>query len=80
MKITVEISDSELAEIRRITGESKKGPALRKLLTDALQIKRREQLVQKFLSGEWGVELRGFEAAQAADHAAEAHEDQSWRD
>ena len=44
MKITVEISDSEVKEICRVTGERKKGPAIRKLVTDALMLKRRESL------------------------------------
>jgi hypothetical protein len=71
MKITVEIPDSEVQEICRVTGERKKGPAIRKLVADALLLKRREQLAQKFIDGEWGVELSGFEAGQAADRRAE---------
>src|SRR5260370_14209501 len=62
MKITVEISDSDLREICRVTGERKKGPAIRKLVTDALLMKRRERLAQKFISREWCVELKGIEA------------------
>ncbi|HJZ92038.1 MAG TPA: hypothetical protein VKE40_14280 [Gemmataceae bacterium] len=70
MKITVEIADSELREIRQITGERKKGPAIRKLVADALQMKRRERFVKKFLSGEWGVELKGYEEGRLADRQA----------
>ena len=36
MKITVDLPDSELCEITRITGIAKKGPAIRKLVSDAL--------------------------------------------
>jgi hypothetical protein len=79
MKITVEISDSEIKEICQVTGESKKGPAIRKLVTDALMLKRREKLAQKFISNEWGVELKGFEAAQVADAKADGHDEQRWR-
>lgn len=79
MKITVEIPDSEMREICRVTGETKKGPAIRKLVTDALRLKRREMLVQKFISGDWGVELKGFEAGQAADQQAVTQDEQSWR-
>jgi hypothetical protein len=71
MKITVEISDSDLKEICQVTGEKKKGPAIRKLVTDALRLKRREMLALKFISGEWGVELKGFEAGQTADRQAD---------
>ena len=79
MKITVEISDSELKEICRVTGESKKGPAIRKLVADALLLKRREALAKKFISGEWGVELKSFEAGQAADQCDSANSEQRWR-
>jgi hypothetical protein len=71
MKITVEIPDSDLKEICHVTGEKKEGPAIRKLVTDALRLKRRETLALKFINGEWGVELKGFEAVQAADRRAD---------
>jgi len=70
MKITVEIAESELREICQVTGERKKGPAIRKLVADALQMKRRERFVQEVLSGKWGVELKGFEEGQLADRQA----------
>lgn len=79
MKITVELSDSDLKEICRVTGEKKKGPAIRKLVMDALTLKRREKLAQRFISGEWGVELKGFEEAQAADQQSARENEQSWR-
>src|SRR5436309_414147 len=79
MKITVEFPDSELLEICRVTGERKKGPAIRKLVSAALQMKRREQIVEKFISGEWGVELKGFESGQAADRKADAERARRWR-
>ena len=79
MKITVEISDSDIKEICRVTGESKKGPAIRKLVTDALLLKRREKLTKKFIDGEWGVELKGFEAVQARDRDADSEREERWR-
>lgn len=79
MKITVEISDSELKEIRRVTGEKKKGPAVRKLVVDALMLKRRHEIMQKFISGEWGVELKGYEESQAADRKADQELERRWR-
>ena len=79
MKVTVELSDSDIKEICRVTGESKKGPAIRKLVTDALMLKRREKLAQKFITSEWGVELKGLEAAQAADDKADSDDEQRWR-
>jgi hypothetical protein len=38
-------------------------------VTDALMLKRREKLAQKFIDAEWGVELKDFEASQAAESA-----------
>jgi hypothetical protein len=64
MKVTVELSDNEMAEILDLTGERKKGPAIRRLMEEALQQRRRAQIAQRFLSGEWGVELESYEADQ----------------
>jgi hypothetical protein len=79
MKITVEMSDFEIKEICRVTGEKKKGPAIRKLVVDALTLKRREELVQKFLDGEIGVDLNGFEESQEADRRAQKRRGSRWR-
>jgi hypothetical protein len=44
MKITVDLPDKEIREITRLTGISKKGPAIRKLLADTLMLQRRAHL------------------------------------
>jgi hypothetical protein len=80
MKITVEISDSEIKEICNMTGEKKKGPAIRKLVAHALMMKRREKLARKFLNNEWGVELDGLEAGQDEDRKAAKQGEEAWRD
>ena len=64
MKVTVELSDMEMAEILDLTGERKKGPAIRRLMEEALRQRRRAQVAQRFLSGEWGVELETYETDQ----------------
>ena len=64
MKVTIELSDTEMAEILDFTGERKKGPAIRRLMEEALQQHRRAQIAQLFLSGEWGVQLESYEADQ----------------
>jgi hypothetical protein len=64
MKVSVELSDTEMAEILDFTGERKKGPAIRRLMEEALQQHRRAQIAQRFLSGEWGVQLESYEAEQ----------------
>ncbi len=79
MKITVDLPDSDLKEICFFTGEKKKGPAIRKMVTDALMMKRREALAQKFISGEWGVELRTFEEDRAKDRQASEKRARAWR-
>ena len=80
MKVSVELSDSELKDICRITGERKKGPAIRKLVVDALMIKRRAEVAGRFISGKWGVMLSGFEAARAAERNAGRRRAAKWRD
>lgn len=67
MKISVELPEKELAEICEITGISKKGPAIRKMLADSLLAQRRANIAGKFLSGEWSAELSGYEAAKESD-------------
>ena len=79
MKISVELSDSDLKEICFFTGENKKGPAIRKMVTDALMLKRREKLAQKFISGEWGVELAGYESGEAENRRAGERRTRAWR-
>ena len=79
MKITVELSDSELKDIRRITGESKKGPAVRKMVVDALMLKKREEIAQKFITGKFGAELAGFEEGRSADRKAAKERGGRWR-
>jgi hypothetical protein len=80
MKITVEIPENELAEICEITGVSKKGPAIRKLLADTLQAQRRAKIANKFLKGEWSAGLDGFEAAKTADRNQAQTLSEQWRD
>jgi hypothetical protein len=72
MKVTVELSDREMAEVLEFTGERKKGPAIRRLMAEALQQHRRARIAERFLSGEWGVELEGFEADQERDRQGDA--------
>lgn len=49
-----------MGEITRLSGLRKKGPAIRKLLSDALVLRRRAEISEKFLSGEWSTDLDGF--------------------
>jgi hypothetical protein len=71
MKVTVDLSDHEMQEILELTGERKKGPAIRRLMEEALQQRRRARIARRFLSGEWGVELESYEADQERDRQRE---------
>jgi len=71
MKVTVDLSDHEMQEILELTGERKKGPAIRRLMEEALQLRRRAQIARRFVSGEWGVELESYEADQERDRQRE---------
>ncbi len=79
MKITVEISDSDLKEVCRITGVHKKGPAIRKLVADALLMKERAAMVQKFIQGKWGVRLDGYEESRRNDKRKSKALENRWR-
>jgi len=61
VKITVEISETDLREIQRHSGEKKKGPAIQKFIADRLKLARRREITRKFLSGEWSVDLPPIE-------------------
>lgn len=80
MKITVELPESELSEICKITGIVKKGPAIRKMLADTLRSRRRAKIAGKFLSGQWSTELKGYEATKAADRSQSKTLAEQWRD
>lgn len=79
MKITVELSDSDVKDICRLTGERKKGPAIRMLVADALMMKRRAEVAGRFISGTQGVKLSGFEEARATDRMAAKKRAARWR-
>jgi len=71
MKVTVELQDKDLRDICRFTGEKKKGPAIRKLVVDALMMKRRLEMTEKFMTGEWSVDLPPWQEMRARDKEKE---------
>jgi plasmid stability protein len=46
---------------------------------DKTILNRRKALTRKFLSGEWGVELAGFDAASEADRKSASRRAKAWR-
>ena len=57
MKISVEISEKDLRDIIKFSGEKKKGPAISKFLASELMLRRRREISQKVLAGEWSADL-----------------------
>ena len=47
---------------------------------DKAMLTRRKELTRKFVSGEWGVELAGHEAASEADRRSAMKRAKAWRD
>ena len=69
VKITVEIDAQDMRDVIRFSGEKRRGAALAKFLASSLQLSRRREVADKFLSGEWGTE--GMSGAEKkADWAA----------
>ncbi|CAN5777069.1 hypothetical protein BH20VER1_BH20VER1_07870 [soil metagenome] len=65
MRVSVELSEAELRDVVRFTGEKRKASAIRKLVRDALMLRRRAVSTEKFMTGEWSAELKGFEKLRA---------------
>lgn len=80
MKVTVELPEAELREICEITGIRKKGPAIRKLLADAMLLRRRKEIAGRFITGEWSAELAGHETAKCAEREQARTLAEQWRD
>lgn len=80
MKVTVELPEEEMREICELSGIAKKGPAIRLLLSDALQLRRRARISEKFLTGEWSTELEGYETAKDSERRAARTLAEQWRD
>ncbi len=67
MKITVVISDNDMKDIMRFTGEKKKGPAIAKLVGDSLMLKRRRELSDEVMSGKVRFEFPHYKGRQELD-------------
>jgi hypothetical protein len=80
MKITVELSEKELKEVCRATGEKKKGPAIRKLVQKELMMQRRREFVRKCVSGEIGFEFKGYEEGKKLERKAAERMERLWRE
>lgn len=66
MKITVEINPKDMRDLMRLSGEKRRTSAVAKFLASSLQLSRRREVLDKFLTGEWTTE-----GAAAADKKRE---------
>ena len=67
MKITVEIPEKDMKDIMRYTGETKKGPAVAKLVATSLMLQRRREMSDEVMSGKWSVDLPDWRATRARE-------------
>lgn len=56
MKVTVDVKPQDLKDVMRLSGEKSRAAALQKFLSNNLQLSRRCEVIEKFVSGEWGTE------------------------
>src|SRR5712672_1926899 len=47
---------------------------------DAAMLEARKRIAKKFLTGEWGLDLSGFEEGRKADRDASKAQERAWRD
>jgi hypothetical protein len=57
MKVTVDLSQNDMDDIKRFSGERKKRNALEKFLAVELMLRRRRELSDEVMSGEFRVEF-----------------------
>ena len=64
MKVTVEISEKDLKDVIKLSGETKKGPAIQKFIIGELMLKRRREMSKKFVAAKLNAELPGMESVR----------------
>jgi hypothetical protein len=52
MRITVDIDASELRRVQKITGQTKKSPAVSRALSEFLKMQERQKFIERALSGQ----------------------------
>jgi hypothetical protein len=67
MKVTVEISEKDLKDVLRFSGEKKKGPAIAKFLVSNLMLQRRRELSDEVMSGKVRLDFPNFDRMQELD-------------
>lgn len=67
MKVTVDISEKDMRDIMRFTGEKKKGPAIAKLVATSLMLQRRQEFSDEVTTGKWSVDLPDWRKTRARE-------------
>lgn len=67
MKVTVDISDSTIADVLRFSGERKKGPAIAKFVNSSLMLHRRQEMLNLVRSGELRIDFPDWRSARATE-------------
>jgi len=68
-----------MAELLRKGLAAGEGGSATIVKADKRMLKRRRELVRKFVSGEWGVELAAYESAHAVDRSSASRRSRAWR-
>jgi len=68
MRITVDIEDTTLRDLQRITGDSKKAPAIQKAVRAYLREVRKKRLIARALGGETDYEATNEELEAGATY------------
>ena len=51
MRLTIEVDDSDLRRIQKLTGQKKKSPAVSSALAEYIRQQKKQQLIELALSG-----------------------------
>lgn len=71
MRITIEIDENSLQEIQRLTGESKKSPAIQQALANYLEERRMHQFLDLVREGKTDYSLSNDELEGMLEHGAD---------
>jgi hypothetical protein len=67
MKVTVELSDQEMKDILRYSGEKRKGAAIKTLAVESMRLKKRKELIDA-LRRDGGVNYPSIEEMRKWDN------------
>jgi hypothetical protein len=73
-----DLGDAVIELLRKGLNLAANGPQTT-VQVDQASLVRRKEIAEKFMSGEWGVELSGFEAGRAADRESSIERGERWR-